>query len=200
MNLATYDILSKAIPGAVIYLALLLGKFVGKPTDVGDVLTLVIIYLLGYFIDALASATEPLLFRLMGGSPGERIITDGYTGRIYIAQQAALTIHLQKCYPDHATDARRLFGIIASIANTKGNQRLIEFQGAYAFARNILSALFIAETIVAIAQLAWPLHLLFAGLIGLCYNRAKQRGYYWAREAANIYIDCQNIAKSTQSV
>ena len=195
MNFATYDILSKALPGAVVYLALLLGKFISKPTDIGDVLTLVVIYLLGYFIDALASITEPGLFWLMGGSPGARILTEDYKGRIFVAQRAALCTHLQTLHPDLEIGSRKLFAVVASVANAKGSTRLTEFQGAYAFARNILTALVIAEIIGFVAPLSWPLLLLFAGLIILSFSRVKQRGYYWAREAANIYIDCRSVAQ-----
>lgn len=119
----------------------------GKPAEVGEVLTLVVIYLFGYFIDALASLTEPVLFRLMKGSPGERILGADYRGRIFVAQRAALNDFLQTRYPDHAADARWLFAVIASVANAKGSARLTEFQGAYVFARNILTALLIAEII-----------------------------------------------------
>jgi hypothetical protein len=193
MNFATYDILSKALPGAVVYLALLLGGIIGKPTDVGDVLTLVIVYLLGYFVDALASLTEPVLFRMMRGSPGERLLAEDYTGKIYIAQRAALFAHLQEQFPDLRLGSRELFALISSVAQTKANQRLIEFQGAYAFARNILTSLLIAEVIACMYPHGRYLPWLIAGLMLLCYNRAKQRGYYWAREAINVYIDCRAI-------
>jgi hypothetical protein len=193
MNFATYDILSKALPGAVVYLVLLLVGVISKPTDVGDVLTLVVVYLLGYFVDALASLTEPLLFRLMKGSPSERILADDYTGKIFIAQRTALLAYLREQFPQLEPSSRELFALISSVAQTKANQRLIEFQGAYVFARNILTALFIAEGLVCVFPQRWYYPLLIIGLMLLCYNRAKQRGYYWAREAINVYIDCRAI-------
>ena len=200
MNFATYDILSKALPGAVVYLALLLSGLIGKPKDVSDVLMLVVVYLLGYFIDAIASLTEPVLFKLMKGSPGERILADNYKGKIFVAQRVVLYEHLREHYPDLKPGTRAFFGVVASVASTKASTRLVEFQGAYVFARNIMVALIIAFLFNTAFFGEKYMSLLFAGLIVLCYYRAKQRGYYWAREAANVYIDHQQLGLSKGAV
>jgi hypothetical protein len=195
MNFATYDILSKALPGAVVYLALLLSGLIGKPKDISDVLILVVVYLLGYFVDAVASLTEPLLHRMMGGVPSERLLADGYKGRIAVAQRNTLCAHMKQEYPELEPGTREFFGVIASVASTKGSPRLIEFLGAYVFARNILIALIVAELIACLFHIEWYFFFLYAALIVLCYHRAKQRGYYWAREAVNVYIDCRSIGQ-----
>lgn len=199
MNFATYDILSKALPGAVVYLALLLGGLIGKPKDLSDVLILVVVYLLGYFVDAAASFSEPILYRMMGGVPSERILADNYKGKTRVAQRAALCDYIKKRHPDLVPGSRDFFNVIASVASTKSSTRLIEFQGAYVFSRNILVALVIAFFFNLAFFWEWYMSLLFAVLIVLCYYRAKQRGYYWAREAANFYIECQQIGPTKDS-
>ena len=119
MTFSIYDVLSKLLPGGIIYALLVLGQLVPKSDRLTDTLALVLMYLIGYFIDATASLFEPLLHKLMGGKPSARLLQDQFKGRQAVFLLPTLVHHMQQTYPDYAKDRTPWFDIISRTVNQK---------------------------------------------------------------------------------
>ncbi|MBG8556104.1 hypothetical protein [Hymenobacter guriensis] len=188
MNFSVYDVLSKLLPGGILFSVVLLGQLVPKSDRLTDVLSLVIMYLVGYFVDAAASSIEPLLFTLMGGRPSTRLIQDQYQGRHQLSRLAVLVQHVQLTYPEQFADRSLWFDLLARTVNQKAPPRVTTFQEAYAFARNLSISLCLSLPLIQLAFHSWYLAAAVACLCFLALRRTKERAYYYVREIINCYM------------
>ncbi|AHJ95548.1 hypothetical protein [Hymenobacter swuensis] len=188
MNFSVYDVLSKLLPGGILFCVVVLGQLVPKSDRLTDVLSLVIMYLLGYFIDATASSIEPMLFTFMGGRPSARLIQDQYEGRYRLSRLPVLIQHMQQTFPEQFADRSLWFDLLARTVNQKAPPRVTTFQEAYAFARNLSVSLCLSLPLVQLAFHSWYLTAAVACLCVLAFRRTKERAYYYVRELINCYM------------
>lgn len=188
MNLSIYDVLSKLLPGGIIFAIITLGQLVPKSDRLTDTLSLVIMYLLGYFVDAAASGVEPVLFTLMGGRPSNVLMQDQYQGRHSLSRLTLLVEHMQQMYPEQFKDRTRWFELLARTVNQKAPPRVTTFQEAYAFARNLSVCLCLSLPLVHLSFQSWYVTGAMACLSVMAFRRTKERAYYYVRELINCYM------------
>ncbi len=82
---------------------------------------------------------------------------------------------------------------MSSVVNYKGNARVNTFFEAYIFARNIFLSVLLSSALTIVVNRSWPLSLAMVGLSIIAFSRAKARGYYYAREMTNCYIEQKEL-------
>lgn len=77
MNFDFYDLLSKVIPGSVLCIALISCDIINPNENIPDLMYLFIFYILGFFIDALATIPfiKNILIWSFGGLPAKTILS-----------------------------------------------------------------------------------------------------------------------------
>lgn len=193
MNFKYYDLLSNLIVGVVAVFAL--WKLVFPEVEISDWLILPMGYVLGYFLDAVASMIEPVLFKTICGKPSDRLLTPvpgkDWTGinkvRFYFPQKAIDL--LRKDTGDENATTDKMFGCAKGMVSANSDGRVPDFRGHYALARVVLTTALIAVTLVEIKYYnvwySWFISLL---VLFLSWNRYRERGYYYAREVLNEYL------------
>lgn len=193
MNFKYYDLLSNLIVGVVAVFAL--WKIVFPELEISDWLILPMGYVLGYFLDAIASLIEPILFKIICGKPSDRLLTPlpgkDWTGinkvRFYFPKKAIDT--LRKDTGDERATTDKLFGYAKGIVSANTDGRVADFRGHYALARVVLTTALIAVVLVEIKYYdVWYSWLISIIVLFLSWNRYRERGYYYAREVLNEYL------------
>ena len=193
MNFKYYDLLSNLIVGVVAVFALwklLLPDFV-----ISDWLILPAGYVMGYFLDAIASLIEPLLFKTICGKPSDRLLTpipgQDWTGinkvRFFFPQRVIDALRADIGDENASTD--KMFGYAKALTGANTDSRIPDFRGHYALARVVLITVLFATIIVEIRFYdVWYSWLFTLIILLLSWNRYRERGYYYAREVLNEYL------------
>lgn len=194
MNFKYYDLLSSVIIGFFAIVALLYAT--GNEYDKD--LTMAYMagsYVAGYLINALSSLLESFWYLTIGGMPSDKLLTidlkKKYTGikrvRFYHAQEAI--DKLRKQLNDEKADTKQMFSLAMRETNGNPSTRVQDFNAQYAFSRVLLTTLFVI-TIVAIIYdpCCWKSYLIIIPLL-ISWNRFRERGYYYAREVLNEYLN-----------
>lgn len=194
MNLNLYDIFSKLIPGGIVYGCLLFCNVFGSLRSKSELLNGVLIFVTGYFIDAIASALErKVIFKSFGGNPGVNLLNGENYGRIKINRLNELNIFLQSLtntdIVNNLSNKEHLFGIIYSKVSQKGLKRVTDFQAIYSFARNILVSILICLILVTFFLDKVSITILLTLLLILSWRRCKQMNYYFTKEVIQAYIE-----------
>ncbi len=194
MNFKYYDLLSNLIVGVVAVFAL--WKLVFPEVEISDWLILPMGYVLGYFLDAIASMIEPILFKTICGKPSDRLLTPvpgkDWTGinkvRFYFPQKAIDA--LRKDTGDDNATTEKMFGYAKGLVSANSDGRVPDFRGHYALARVVLTTALIAVVLVEIKYYdVWYSWLISIIVLFLSWNRYRERGYYYAREVLNEYLN-----------
>src|ERR1700733_6844659 len=139
-SVSLYDILSKVIPGALVFFFLAIYHWT-KNEQTGDVLTLFLIYLVGYLVDTISGLLEHrILYWTFGGTPSDMLLKNKSFGGIKIYQIEILNQFMETNYPKLYPDKKASFRKIYSIVNKTEIPRVKNFLEAYAFSRNIFFA------------------------------------------------------------
>lgn len=193
MNFKYYDLLSNLIVGVVAVFAL--WRLFLSEVVISDWIILPMGYVLGYFLDAVASLVEPLLFKTICGKPSDKLLTpvpgQEWTGidkvRFYFPKKAI--DELRKDTGDENATTDKMFAFAKGIVSANTDGRVPDFRGHYALARVVLITVVIAAVIVEIKYYdiwySWFISLLF---LFLSWNRYRERGYYYAREVLSEYM------------
>lgn len=193
MNFKYYDLLSNLIVGVVAVFAL--WKLLLPEVVISDWLILPMGYVLGYFLDAIASMIEPLLFKIICGKPSDRLLTpvpgQEWTGinkvRFYFPQKAIDALRNDTGDENATTD--KMFSYAKGMVGANTDGRVPDFRGHYALARVVLTTALIAAIVVEIKFYnVWYSWFLSIALLFLSWNRYRERGYYYAREVLNEYL------------
>lgn len=194
MNFKYYDLLSSVIIGFFAIVALLYAT----GNEYNKDLTMAYMagsYVVGYLFNAFSSLLEPFWYWTIGGMPSDRLLTidpkKNYTGinrvRFYCAQEAIDRLRKQLGKEDAGT--KKMFSLAMRITNGNPSTRVQDFNAQYAFSRVLLTSLFVI-TIVAIIYepCRWESYLTMIPLL-ISWNRFRERGYYYAREVLNEYLN-----------
>lgn len=193
MELKYYDLLSNTIVGVVVIAVVKVMWYNDKTLDMEAYIAGG--YLLGYFINAISSLIEPILYKLIGGKPSDKLLTlvegQEWTGiskvKFYEAQR--IIEKLKQEVDDDSVSTGRMFAFAKCHSVSNPNSRVPDFNAQYAFSRAIFTC-----AIVIFVSLAFQLYdvlyfwVLGFGIIWLSWNRFREKGYYYAREVLNEYM------------
>lgn len=193
MDFKYYDLLSCIIVGFFTMMAYLYAFGI----DYNEDYTLAYIaasYVVGYIINALSSLLEDFWNWTIGGKPSEKLLTvepsKKYTGiskvRFYEAEDALTK--LKKEVGDVNAPIGRLFARAMSYSSDNAETRVPTFLAVYAFSRVLLTSISIVTIVlIATSYSDWHAYLTIPVLI-ICWNRFRERSYYYAREVLNEYL------------
>lgn len=192
-TVSLYDILSKVIPGALCFF--LTGAYSWAiHQKVSDVLSLFIIYLIGYVADTLAGMLErPLLFKTFTGTPSRRLLENRSFAHIKLHQLPLLDAFITEHYPDLASNKDACFQKIYSEVNKTDVPRVSSFLQAYIFSRNIFFAFMFSAPVYLWRSFSWGLLIAAAALATLFWLNSKYRAYYFSKEVIESFIREKNI-------
>lgn len=181
-----YDILSNLIPGFLILFALAI--LIDKSLNELDITaSIVLSYIIGYLNNTLSSWIEDLFNWSWGGKPSDQLLEGKSIWKVTFYQADKAKEYLIKEIQVNSPSTDSLFQIALRYAIT--DERVKEFNSNYALSRNLILSFTISSVIVNFYF--WFNTWILAGsavLIFIMWIRAKQRGYYFAREVLNTYI------------
>ena len=186
MKYSMYDILSILIPGFLILFALAI--LIDKSLNELDITaSIVLSYIIGYLNNTLSSWIEDLFNWSWGGKPSDQLLEGKSIWKVTFYQADKAKEYLIKEIQVNSPSTDSLFQIALRYAIT--DERVKEFNSNYALSRNLILSFTISSVIVNFYF--WFNTWILAGsavLIFIMWIRAKQRGYYFAREVLNTYI------------
>lgn len=193
MNYKYYDLLSNLTIGMVAFYAI--WKFFFSELEMSELVVIPAGYVVGYFLDALSSFIEPVLYKTICGKPSDKLLTpipgQKWTGirkvKFYFPDKAVESLKIDTGDDDASTD--KMFGYAMRMVNANNDSRVPDFNGHYALSRVIFTTVIIAVIIVEISfSSVWYSWLISIAVLLLAWNRFRERGYYYAREVLNEYL------------
>lgn len=188
MKFRLYDTLVHLVPGFVVYLAYLEVTGQGFNKDLLVPMT-ALAFVIGYFVNAIASWFEGIFYWTWGGKPSSRMLDghDVWKVRFYEHRKAKELLQKESSGSSKHNDA--LFSIAMRYATPEVNSRVSDFNANYAFSRVILMTILIASVLlIANKPTSLQVYALTVPVTIASWLRAKQRGYYYAREVLNTYL------------
>lgn len=189
MKFKFYDILSHIIPGFVVYLVYL--EFTGEKFDKDFAIpATVIAFVLGYFVNTLASWAEDFYYWTWGGKPSNNLIDGKDIWKVRFYEHGKTKIFLEEDYGEECSNNDILFGIAMRHATPDVNSRVADFNASYAFSRVILTTILIASGLMIYLYYDFlEVYFVAIPLITVAWYRCKQRAYYFAREVLKTYLN-----------
>lgn len=203
MEFKYYDVLSSLVVG---YVLLVIGMYAFQIEYNNDytIAYLAMAFLCGYLINAVSSLLEPVYYFTIGGKPSNRLLNDGTEkhGKFYhffiprntgirkvrFYETTAVRKLLLEGIENENPKEDRLFGRAMRAVNGNQDSRVPDFNAHYALSRTILTTVLISATLVIYTNPSnWHSYLSIV-LILICWNRYKERAYYYAREVLNEYL------------
>ena len=194
MNYKYYDLLSNLTVGMIAFYAL--WKYFIPNYEISEWVVVPSGYVVGYFLNALSSLMEPLFYKIICGKPSEKLLTlvpgQRWTGikkvRFYFAEKAI--DELKKDTGDADANTDKMFGYAMRVVNANQDSLVHDLNGHYALSRVVLTALIITIVIVVVNYYyIWYSWIISIAIFLLARNRYKERGYYYAREVLNEYLN-----------
>jgi len=190
MNFKYYEILSFLVPGFIIYQ--LLYVTIQSLPNIDIMPSLAIAFVIGYFVNAISSWLEKLLFISFGGKPSINLLKGISIKKVEFYEQEKV-IKLLKKDTENSIDENRLFSTAMRYANQSGNERVANFSAIYAFSRVLLITLLISFSILCFKFFDnYLLYLIMLPLIFMTWQRCKERSYYYAKEVLETYLKLKN--------
>jgi hypothetical protein len=188
MKFSAYDILSSLIPGFILFGVM--AYVFNYDYDVD----LILIYtagafLLGYIVNALGSWLEDVYYFTWGGKPSEMLLKGKGIWKVKLSETAKIKQLLtDDCFKENPQESD-LFSVACRYVNSHNpNSRSRDFNAHYAFSRTVLTVVLISTILLLIHNYCdWRFYLLFV-LLFVVWLRAKQRGYYYAKEVLSEYL------------
>lgn len=192
MNLSFYNILAHLISGFLVYLVGLYTLEL-EPDYFDPLIATVVAYLVGYFVNSISAWGEFLLNWTWGGRPSDQLLKGKKCGRIKFVEWEKTLNLLKNELNDKKATTDDLFKV--AMRKAKNDGRISEMNDQYAFSRSILIAILICVVILG-ANLYQNIGFWIISLIVILasWYRAKERGFYYAREVLNEALN--NVEKS----
>lgn len=193
MNFKYYDLLANLIVGVVAFYAL--WHFCFPEWEISEWMVLPAGYFVGFFVDALSSLLEPVLFLTIGGKPSNKLLTPrsdrDWTGlskvRFYFTNKAIED--LKNDTGDMQASPEKMFAFAKRQIDTKMDCRVPDFKSHYSLSRVILTTVIIVFIIVGVKYYnVWYAWVISLAVLFLAWNRFRERGYYYAREVLDEYL------------
>lgn len=203
MEFKYYDVLSSLVVG---YVVLIIGMYSFQIEYNSDytVAYLAIAFLCGYIINSIGSLLEPIYYFTIGGKPSNRLLDDGkkkhcWFYNLFVPKNIGIkkarfyeTATARKLLLEGIEDEKpkedRLFSKAMRTVNGDQDTRVPDFLAHYALSRTILTTVLISATLVIYTNPSnWQSYLSIV-LVLICWNRYRERAYYYAREVLNEYL------------
>lgn len=193
MELKYYDLLSNTIIGIVAIAIFKTVWFNDKSLDVEAYIAGG--YLLGYFINAIGSVAEPLLYKLIGGKPSDKLLTlvegQEWTGinKVKFYEAKRVIKMLKKSLGDKKASTSRMFAFAKGCVIADSDNRVSDFNAQYVFARGIfICAIVVFLSLIPQYHCSWYFWVIGFPVLCLSWNRFREKGYYFAREVLSEYM------------
>ena len=203
MEFKYYDVLSSLVVG---YVVLIIGMYSFQIEYNSDytVAYLAIAFLCGYIINSIGSLLEPIYYFTIGGKPSNRLLDDGkkkhcWFYNLFVPKNTGIkkarfyetttarTLLLEG-FEDEDPKEDRLFSKAMRTVNGDQDTRVPDFLAHYALSRTILTTVLISSLLIIYANPNnWQSYLSIV-LVLICWNRYRERAYYYAREVLNEYL------------
>ena len=188
MTVSLFDILSKLIPGGLLLFAILQSHSITK-IEYNEVVVLIVIYILGYLVEAISSIIErTIIFRLFGGNPAVKMLNGEKFLQIKLSRLEKLNEVIEEKYKEYKEDKLQLFRIFHSVVSKKDYPRINHFLEQYTLSRNLLISCSIAGIYYLSSHFNWIDLSLFTMILVIIFLRIKQRNYYFTHEVINSYF------------
>ena len=203
MEFKYYDVLSSLVVG---YVVLIIGMYSFQIEYNSDytVAYLAIAFLCGYIINSIGSLLEPIYYFTIGGKPSNRLLDDGkkkhcWFYNLFVPKNTGIkkarfyeTTTARKLllegFEDEDPKEDRLFSKAMRTVNGDQDTRVPDFLAHYALSRTILTTVLISSLLIIYANPTnWQSYLSIV-LVLICWNRYRERAYYYAREVLNEYL------------
>lgn len=187
MKIQSYDILAQVIPGYIVYT--FFWYFLPDYIPELDVLPSIgIAYFIGYFVNILSNLLERIYHRIWKGSPSDQLLNGQFMNRIRLEEWEEIKQSLERNISIENPSSYALFGLAKDTANNGENDRVRVFNDNYAFSRSLLTSMLIISILVVVKfYYLWQVYPCIITLLILCNLRAKQRGFYYAKEILTTY-------------
>lgn len=203
MNLKYYDVLSSLVVG---YVLLVIGMYAFEIEYNNDYIVayLAMAFLYGYIINAIGSLLEPVYYFTIGGKPSNRLLSDdnekhnlfyrlfipNNTGikKVRFYETKSVREILKRGMDCENPSEDRLFSKAMRAVNGDQNSRVPDFNAHYALSRTILTTVLISSILLIYSNpCCWQSYLSIIVVL-ICWNRYRERAYYYAREVLNEYL------------
>lgn len=194
MDIKYYDLLSTTIIGVTIVSSI--NYLFLENIEIDSVVYLALGYLAGYFINAIGSLLECFYYKTINGMPSDKLLTlvDGqnWTGckRVKFYEAEKVIAMLKKELNDQNASERKMFECAMRKVNGCEDCRVPAFNAQYAWSRTMLTAVLIVDILCFFRFYnEWLFWIIAMILLIISWNRFKERGYYYAREVLNEYLN-----------
>lgn len=186
MKFKYYDLLSHLVPGMVIFLTIQLFYKDLLPA-ISAIPLLAIAYVIGFFINTIASWLEEFYFFISGGNPVKSFFDGEGMWKVKYYNGPKTKSKLLGKLEDSQANNSKLFIEAMRIANYTDSARLDDFNAVYAFSRSILTSIVISGGFIIYSN---PRNLLVYFIVFIltiiALIRFRQRNGYFIREVLNI--------------
>ena len=192
MNFKIYDILSALIPGFLVLGAFL---YIGEISfdKIPVIFLTVFAYLIGYMINSLSSWLESILFFSWGGKPSDKLLKGEGIWKIKFYEYEKVKKMLKKESEKDKPKNDELFQIAMRYAFSSGNQRVNDFNNGFSFSRSVFVSALISLIALSMEYYCdYRFYIISTIILFILWLRAKQRGYYFAREVLSVYLAQKN--------
>jgi len=188
MNFKLYDIFSQLIPGFIVYITYL--KINHETFDSGFIVpATVIAFIIGYFVNTLASWVESIYFFTWGGKPSNQLLEGRSIWKVKFHELEKTKKMLIEEFGEEDPTNEQLFSIAMRYATPEVSVRVADFNANYAFSRVILTTMIIISIALIWANYLNPLiYVITIPIVFIAWLRSKQRGFYFAKEVLKTYL------------
>lgn len=187
MTLSLFDILSKIIPGGLLFFTIVQSNSI-QNFENNEVVILIVIYIIGYLIEAISSLIEsPVIFRFFGVNPAVNLLNGKRCFGIGISEDEISEI-LTHTNSKIIENKLELFYYIHSLISKKNYPRINQFLEQYTMSRNILVSSIISSNYFLLKHFSSLSLIICISLIIIIFIRTKQRNYYFAKEVITTYM------------
>ena len=208
MEFKYYDILSRLVMG---YVVLVIGMYLCdiKYNNDYTVAYLAMAFLCGYIINAVGSLLQPIYYITIGGKPSNRLLSNDrkkhcWLYHLFVPKNTGIrkvrfyeTDNVRRLLLEGIEDENpsndRLFSKAKREINATSDSRVSDFNAHYALSRTILTIVLISTIVIILSDPnKWQSYLSII-ILFVCWNRYRERAYYYTREVLNEYLKKHNI-------
>lgn len=184
MSFNLYNLLASLIPGFTLYLV---GVYVfGIDTSkISEISSIAVAYILGYFINLISSWLENIYFWTWGGDPATQLLEGKKCGRIKFYEKDKVNKFVKDL---NESSNKKIFQIAMRISSE--SKRVSEMSASYAFSRSILTTIILSYfVLLKVYSASIGFHIISVVILLLAWHRAKERGFYYAKEVLSNAIN-----------
>lgn len=187
MNFKYYDLLSHLVPGYLIYQVLV--NTIDKIPDLQILPEIAIAFILGFIVNALSSWIEDFIYWTWGGKPSNKLLKGQGTYKVKFHEFEKAYTSLKEESGENNPKTEKLFEIAMKYALLSNNKKIDDLNASYAFSRVLLTCtLTISILIFYNYYTNYLSYCILIPLIVIVWLRAKDKGYYYAKEVLITYL------------